>query len=291
VIRAHQKFDRGKKYDESKGNQRLLKYVERAYGKPKDLAAMVYLSQAMQAHGIQLAAEHLRASRPESMGSLYWQLDDVWPGITWSSIDYYGRWKALQYHARRFYAPLLIAALRNDGVTHVSLVSDQTTPVSAHWQLRVMDFAGKVLERKQAGVTLPPLSSTRVGKFTDAQLLHGADPRKAFAVFDLFVGDKRVSRNLVFFGAPKNLALPQPHVRAQLVESGDGYALKLTTDTLARDVWVSFGDIDAKVSDNSFNLLPGRSVTLSVRSKADPASLRKALEVRNLAGVIAGDPP
>ncbi|MGH8147585.1 MAG: beta-mannosidase [Rhodanobacteraceae bacterium] len=291
VIRAHQKFDRGKKYDESKGNQRLLLYVQRSFGKPKNLAAMVYLSQAMQAHGIQLAAEHLRASRPKSMGSLYWQLDDVWPGITWSSIDYYGRWKALQYHARRFYAPLLIATLRNHGVTRVSLVSDRTTPVSAHWRLRVMDFAGKLLEQKQADVTLPPLLSTHVGKFTDAQLLHGADPRKTFAVFDLFVGGKRVSRNLVFFDAPKKLALPQPQIRTQLAKSGDDYALKLTTDMLARDVWVSFGIIGAEVSDNSINLLPGQSVTLTVRSKADLASLRRALKVRNLAGVMAGDPP
>jgi beta-mannosidase len=291
VIRAHQKFDRGKKYDESKGNQRLLLYVQRAFGKPKNLAAMVYLSQVMQAHGIQLAAEHLRASRPESMGSLYWQLDDVWPGITWSSIDYYGRWKALQFHARRFYAPLLIAALRNHGATNVSLVSDRTTPVHAHWRLRVMDFGGKILERKQGDVTLPPLSSTHVGKFTDAQLLHGASPRKTFAVLGLFVGGKRVSRNLVFFDAPKNLALPQPHIHAQLAGSGDGYTLELSTDTLARDVWVSFGNIAATVSDNSINLLPGQRVTLTVHSKADLASLRKALEVRNLAGVMAGDPP
>ncbi len=115
----------------------------------------------MQAEGIQLAAEHLRSSRPQSMGSLYWQLNDVWPGASWSSVDYYGRWKALQFHARRFYAPLLIAALRHDGTTVMSLVSDRTTPLAAHWRMRVMDFSGKQLDEHEEAVTLAPLASTR----------------------------------------------------------------------------------------------------------------------------------
>lgn len=286
VMRAHQKYDRGKRYAESKGNRRLLSYVEREFGKPKDFAALDYLSQVMQAEGIQLAAEHLRASRPESMGSLYWQLDDDWPGITWSSIDWYGRWKALQWHAKRFYAPLLIAALRNGGSTGVTLVSDRTTPVAAQWRLRVMNFAGKVLQEEHADITLPSLSATRVGEFSDAQLLRGADPRATFAVFELLVDGREVSRNLVFFDTPKNLALPLPHIHTQLARTNDGYTLTLASDALAREVWVSFGNLDANVSDNSFDILPGQSVTLTVRSSAGLDALRKALQVQDLADAM-----
>lgn len=282
VMRAHQKFDKGN------GNTRLLKYVEREFGKPKDLASFAYLSQVMQAEGIQLAAEHLRTSRPESMGSLYWQLDDAWPGITWSSIDWYGRWKALQFHARRFYAPLLIAALRNHGNTTVSLVSDRTTPVAAQWRLRVMDFSGKVVGQKQADATLPALSATRIGTFGDAQLLHGADPRGTFAVFELFVDGKRVSRNLVFFDEPKNLALPLPHVRTRFAKTKDGYTLTLASDKVAREVWISFGDIDAKVSDNAFDILPGQRVTVRIRSKAGLDALRNALKLQDVADAMRG---
>jgi beta-mannosidase len=282
VIRAHQKFDKGN------GNRRLLKYVEREFGKPKDLATLAYLSQVVQAEGIQLAAEHLRASRPRSMGSLYWQLDDAWPGVTWSSIDGYGRWKALQFHARRFYAPLLIAALRDHGNTTVSLVSDRTAPVAAQWRLRVMDFSGKVIARQQAGVTLPPLSATRVGTFRDAQLLHGADPRATFAVFELLVEGRVVSRNLVFFDEPKNLMLPGPHIRTQLETAGDGYRLTLDSNELARGVWVSFGNVDATVSDNAFDILPGQQVTLTVHSKATLEALRKALTVEDVADAMQG---
>ena len=289
VIRAHQKYLRGKHYDQSTGDQRLLLYVERDFGQPKNLAAMVYLSQVMQAQGIQLAAEHLRVSRPQSMGSLYWQLNDVWPGTTWSSVDYYGRWKALQYHARRFYAPLLIAALRNHGVTTVSLVSDETKSLAAHWRLRVMDFAGKVLSQHATAVTLAPLASTQVARYSDAELLHGADPRQTFAAFDFMVGGKPVSQNLVFFGLAKDLALPLPHIHVQLAKAGDGYTLTLTTDQLAREVWVSFGSLDATVSDNSFNLLPGERVVLGVKSRASLAVLSKALTVQDLAAVMQAD--
>ncbi|WP_430387903.1 beta-mannosidase [Dyella sp. 20L07] len=285
VMRAHQKYDGGN------GNKRLLLYIERSYGEPRDFPAFVYLSQVMQAQGIELAAEHLRASRPQSMGTLYWQINDVWPGASWSSIDYFGRWKALQFHARRFYAPLLIAALRHDGNTTVSVVSDRTAAFGGHWRVQLMDFSGKVIDDHKRSVNLPALSSMQVGSYTDAQLLHGADPKAVFAVFALVEGDEVTSRSLVFFDEAKNLTLPSPHIRTQLVPSVDGYKLTLTSDTLARDVWVSFGDVDVEMGDNAFDILPGQSVTVSVNSKASLEDMQRALQVQNLAGVMQGSAP
>nr|WP_233171633.1 glycoside hydrolase family 2 protein [Dyella sp. ASV21] len=283
VMRAHQKYDGGN------GNKRLLLYIEREYGTPRDFPSFVYLSQVMQADGIGLAAEHLRASRPQAMGSLYWQINDVWPGASWSSIDYFGRWKALQFHARRFYAPLLIAALRQDGATTVSLVSDRPASAGVHWRVRVMDFAGKVSSDHQRVVTMPPLSSTQVASFTDQQLLHGADPMHSVAVFELVEGDQVVSRQLVFFDHAKSLPLPTPVIHTQLQPSVDGYALTLSSDVLARDVWVSFGDVDTELSENAFDLLPGESVTVTVRTKATRDELLHALQVQDLAGVMHGE--
>jgi beta-mannosidase len=285
VMRAHQKYDKGN------GNRRLLLYIRREFGEPKDFESFVYLSQLMQAEGIGLAASHLRASRPQAMGSLYWQLNDVWPGASWSSVDYYGRWKALNYHARRFYAPELAAALRKDGKTRLALVSDRTAPLSARWRLRVLDFNGKELSRREKAVTLPPLSSTRVGEFSDAQLLGRADPKRSFAVFELLDGERRVqSRQLVFFDAAKKLSLPTPQVRSEWKADGDGFALTLSSDTLARDVWLSFGDLDVSVADNAFDLLPGEPQTVRVQGQATLEQLRAALQVRELAGTLAGAP-
>lgn len=280
VMRAHQKYDSGN------GNQRLLLYITRDFGKPKDFPSFVYLSQVMQAEGIELAAEHLRASRPQTMGSLYWQLNDVWPGASWSSIDYYGRWKALQFHARRFYAPLLIAALRKDGSTTVSLVSDRMADSRLRWRVRVMDFTGKKLSEHVQATDLPALSSVKLATYDDAQLLRGADPRSHFAAFDLLDGDKVVSSQLVFFAAAKELALPLSAIRTQWTTGKDGYALTLRSDVLAREVWVSFDGFDAELSDNAIDLLPGQAVTLAVRSKASLDALRHALTVQDLASAM-----
>jgi beta-mannosidase len=282
VMRAHQKYDSGN------GNQRLLLYITRSYGEPTDFASFVYLSQVMQANGIQLAAEHLRAARPQAMGSMYWQLNDVWPGASWSSIDYFGRWKALQYHARRFYAPAIIAALRNNGTTSVSLISDRTTATQAHWRMRLMDFQGKLLREQDGSATLAPLSAMQVASYSDAQLLRGADPHASFAVFEWIDGGKTVSQNLVFFDEAKNLTLPLPSIQRTLTVSGGAYTLTLRADALARDVWVSFDDADADISDNAFDLLPGESMTLTVRSQQSLEALRRGLHLQTLADAMRG---
>jgi len=94
------------------GNERILTYMLRWYPEPKDFASFVYLSQVLQAEAIKVGAEHLRRQRPNTMGSLYWQLNDCWPVASWASIDYFGRWKALQYYARRFYDDCDCVALR-----------------------------------------------------------------------------------------------------------------------------------------------------------------------------------
>jgi len=104
VMLAHQK--------NNEGNSIIHDYMLRYYGEPKDFASFLYASQVLQAEGIKIGAEHLRRIRPRNMGGIYWQLNDCWPVASWSSLDYYGRWKALQYYAKRFYAPLLKAGKR-----------------------------------------------------------------------------------------------------------------------------------------------------------------------------------
>src|SRR5581483_6616400 len=146
---------------------------------------------------IELEAEHLRASRPRSMGTLYWQLNDCWPAASWASIDSFGRWKALQFHARRFYNDLLIASIRQDGTTNVYAVNDRTTPVTASVHMQVMSLDGRVLSEATTPVTMEPLSSTRVNSLADDVLLKGADPATTFAVFTMNVDGKGVSRRIV----------------------------------------------------------------------------------------------
>ena len=276
VIRAHQKFMAGE------GNTRLLLYVEREYGKPKDFADFIYLGQVMQAEGIELAALHHRASRPYTMGSLYWQLNDVWPGASWSSIDFFGRWKALHYHARRFFAPVAVAALRKDGATTVSLLNDRGVAVQGELRLRVFDMDGRLLREETRRDELPALSAKAVGRFVDADLLRGADPRRSVAVFELRVAGEPVSRSVVYFDAAKALALPQPALQATIEQADDGYRVSVSASKLARAVWLDFGELDVQLSDNAFDLMPGERVKLDLRSTASLDALRKALRLRSL---------
>ena len=281
VIEAHQKFLAGK------GNERLMKYVNDEFGQPRNFADFAWLSQVMQAEGIELAALHHRASRPYTMGSLYWQLNDVWPGASWSSVDWFGRWKALQFHARRFFAPVAVAALRDaGGKTSVSLLNDRTEKVAGELRLRVMSLDGKVLRDERRPVALAPLSATQVGSYLDAELLGGADPATTIAVFELRASNEPAARRVVYFEAAKEMRWPDAGLYAQLRQGGDGYVLALRADRLARAVWVDFGDLDAELADNALTLLPGETVSLRVRSKAGLANLRGALRLRSLADVL-----
>jgi beta-mannosidase len=279
VMRAHQKYDKGN------GNQRLLLYINNNYGAPKTFADFVYLSQLMQAEGIELAATHLRAARPHNMGVLYWQLNDVWPGASWSSIDYFGRWKALHFHARRFFAPLAASLLRRDGRSEAHIVSDLMTAKSLRWRLRVFDFSGRLVSEKSATQTVGPASSTPVGSFTDAELLQGADPKHSQAVFEILDGSDTVSRSFVYFDAAKNLAWNDPRLVLRPVSRaaapGGGYDITLTAGSAARGVWIDVGGLAAQVSDNAFDMVAGESVTVHVTTTASLAELRKALRVRS----------
>ena len=131
VMQAHQK-NHG-------GNERILTYMLREYPEPRDFASFVYVSQVQQAEAIKVGAEHLRRNRPRTMGSLFWQLNDCWPVASWSSIDYFGRWKALHYYARRFYNDLLVSPVMNNGTVDVYVVSDK---LGAHKRTGACALAG-----------------------------------------------------------------------------------------------------------------------------------------------------
>ena len=295
VVVAHQKFLAGK------GNERILDYIRMQYGdRPlqgtRDFDDFVYLSQVMQAEGIELAALHHRASRPVTMGSLYWQLNDVWPGASWSGIDWYGRPKALQFHARRFFAPVAVAALRKDGKTTVSLLSDRTQATRGELRMRIFDLDGRLLRERRTPVDLPALAATAVLQQGDAELLGDADPRRTVAVFDLTVAGEPASRDVVYFAAAKDIAWPDPQLQTALhrepasAQAGDDhYRLDLSAKAFARAVWIDFGELDAALQDNALSLVPGETVSLRVDASASLADLRKALRVRSLADTLSRD--
>src|SRR5947209_16595753 len=151
VMLAHQRHPRG--------NQLIREYMLREYPEPKDFASFLYVSQVLQAEGIKIGAEHLRRIRPHNMGSLFWQIDDCWPVASWSSIDYYGRWKALQYYARRFYNAILISPHEESGNINFYIVSDRLQATAAQLQVSLLDFEGHTVWNQQQDIQIAALAS------------------------------------------------------------------------------------------------------------------------------------
>lgn len=282
VMQAHQK-NKG-------GNERILTYMLREYHEPKDFASFVYLSQVQQAEIIKIGAEHLRRQRPRTMGSLYWQLNDCWPVASWASIDYYGRWKALHYYARRFYDDVLISPFLHDDKVDVYVVSDKLQSLSGTVHMRLLDFSGTVLLEQTKDVQVPTQSNAIYFSVDKSALAAKGDLRKSFLVFDLEMGGKRVSRNLIFFDRMQNLELPvMPKIEASLGKGGDAYTITLQSAKLARSVYLSFGDLDVQASDNYFDLLPGETATITLKSPATLDQIKGGLKVTSLTDAFASN--
>jgi beta-mannosidase len=276
VMLAHQKHPRG--------NQLIREYMLREYPPPRDFESFLYVSQVLQAEGIKVGAEHFRRSRPRNMGSLYWQINDCWPVASWSSIDYFGRWKALQYYARRFYDELLISPHEEGEKINIHLVSDHRKSLSAQLRLTLMDFAGHKLSETNTDVTVEGLQSKIYQSFIKADLLRSQDPKKVFLQCDLLAAGKPVSSSRHFFAPAKDLALSKPDVTTRVAPRQNGFLITLTTNEFARDVYLSLSHGDGFFSDNYFDLVPGRKVEVEFRSsrpiKLD--ELRRNLKIRSL---------
>lgn len=281
VMLAHQ--------DGENGDQDTLREVRQLYGEPRDLPSLIYLSQVVQAEWVKAGAEHLRRNRPRTMGSLYWQLNDCWPVASLSSIDYYGRWKALQYYAHRFYNPLLISPHVKNGNLSVYVVSDKLKATPASVRLRILRFDGTVLDDRRVNVSIPPASSRiwlNVPMESVARMNQGR-LGSIFAVADLIVDRKTASRNVVFFVPWRELDLPHPEIRADLTRDGAAYKLRLISRVFAPDVAIRFGSSDVHLSDDYFDLLPGEARTIGITSPDALARLQSEMKFFSVADALA----
>lgn len=276
VMMAHQRHPRG--------NQLIREYMLREYPEPKDFESFLYVSQVLQAEGIKIGAEHLRRISPHNMGSLYWQLNDCWPVASWSSIDYTGRWKALQYYARRFYNDVLVTAREQDGKLEVFVISDRRQPLTAQLKLSVLDFNGQSRWNHQQSIEVEALKSKSYFTVPLTTLLEGRENKSVFVLVELTSGGRTLSTNSYFFEPFKNLTLLRPQLDVQVIAQRGGFKLKVSTDKFARAVYLS-SPYPGSFVDNYFDLIPGRTVEVEFRAtKSVPLDqFQKQLKIRSLA--------
>ena len=269
------------------GNTTILQYMLDWFRLPRSFDMTLWTSQILQGMAMKYAVENWRRHMPQSMGALYWQLNDCWPVASWSSIDSLGRWKALHYLAKRFYAPLLVSGVEDvdRGEVAVHVTSDLRKARRAKLSWRLTNVAGEVLAEDSESVTAKPGANQHVLTLDLADPLGLWGPRELLVWLDLSVEGQTISADLVTFARPKHLELPDPAI-ATKVEStgGETFVVTLKAKRPALWAWLELAGGDAHCSDNFFHLPPGQAVEVVVNplKPMTAAQLKKKLRVRSL---------
>lgn len=264
--------------DQKKGDARMLEYVDRSYLRDGDFARTLYLSQLMQAEGMKTAMEAHRRNMPYCMGSLIWQLNDVWPCASWSGIDYYGRWKAMHYFVKKACEPVVVSPYIQGDTLDIFVVSDLRKPLRGVMKLTLTDFSGNELKSSFHPVTVGAAASQRALRYGVRDYLDGADPGNAVLVCE-FRSDKTAYRALQYFETMKNAALPAAAVRIR-AEKPDAATCRITvsSDKLAKNLTLHYKGTAGIFSDNYFDLLPGESRSVTLTAPEDAAEILRHIE-------------
>jgi beta-mannosidase len=261
------------------GNQIIFDYVLRLYRFPKDYASLAYLSQLNQAHCMRIGIEHFRRGMPRTMGALYWQLNDCWPVFSWSSLEFGGRWKALHFEARRFFAPALVSAhvpgdetfaKGNIAVStihevHLYTVYDRVQEQSATLRWALYNLHDEILEQGQKPVALRQNESVLQQSLDFAPQIEQHRRRNLYLRAWLEAEGETLSSQTVFFTAPRFLDLKRAQVQVQVLATGDGWAeVEFSSPVFQHRVAFDIGETDFRASDNFFDLYPtSRTTSLS----------------------------
>jgi len=270
VMENHQKCD--------SGNAKCLHYIGETYRYPKDFSSLVYASQLIQAEGLRYGVEHWRRNRNANrcMGAVYWQLNDCWPVASWSSIDYYGRWKALHYASKRFFSPVLVSACEEGTAVALHLTNETAEAVSGTLVWRLCDDSrtvtgAAILGTGKLSVTATPFSDIRAFERDFADMLPDRDAlRNACFLYEFVPDGKRDpadragrSRSVLFVKSKHfNFRKSVPSVSVR--DAGAFFEITVRSDSYARFVEISTEGFDALFSDNYFDLGAGDEAVITV---------------------------
>lgn len=237
------------------GNKQIKYYLEQDYRKPKDFESFIYTGLVLQAEGIKTGIEGHRMNMPYTMGSLYWQLNDVWPVASWSSIDYYGNWKALQYFVRKAFKPVTVVPDTKTDELQLFVISDKLKNFDATLELRILNFNGEELWNNSEKITVKANSSNIVYRKKLKELLKGMNRKEVVLDVRLHNGDEQIYHTIKYFEKVKHLHLPKTVIKTSVEKSDKGYKITVTADRLAKNVYLSFDDVDGWFTDNYFDML------------------------------------
>lgn len=244
AMKSHQKH--------SRGFQLIEDYMKRDYPVPTSDEDYVYVSQLLQAKGITMGIEAQRRSRPYTMGSLFWQLNDCWPVISWSSIDYFGNWKALQYKAKKSFENVLISTTKTkyDYVTYI--VNDSLIDIVGKLKLKIIDFYGKEIWSNFKDISVKANSSQKVYHIPQVDIYEAGY---------VYIIEFNKAKSYYYFAKPKDLKLPKAPIVKKIKKTVNGFLITLKSSVLQKDVFLSTKE-KGHFSDNFFDLLPNEEKTI-----------------------------
>ena len=261
------------------GNQKILMYLADNYRYPSNMEELVYASQLLQADAIKYGVEHFRRCRGYTMGSVYWQFNDCWPVASWSSVDSYGRRKALHYAARKFYAPVTMSLFLEKGKLTVNTVNETRTEFRGSVRVRFTDCNFTVKDERRLDITLSPLSSQDVIVLDVPE----GDIYREFATADLYdANGSHMMRQTELYVPPKHFDWQKPTVAVAMQDTDGGVLITLTSDRFAKGVYLDFEGCDPELSANFFDLTDATPYTIKVSCKESAEELRAALRIMSV---------
>ena len=261
------------------GNEKLLRYLADYYLYPSRFEDLVYASQLMQAEAIESAVEHFRRQRGYCMGSTYWQFNDCWPVASWASIDYFGRWKALHYAAKRFYAPVAMGLFLENGTLTVNIANETRQAFRGAVRLYLCRGDRTVLDEQRCEVTVEALSSLDVL----CRKVDAADVYDTYLYADLYdASGSFLTRRTQLLVPPEHFSWRKPRLTVTAEDIPGGVAFRVSADVFAKNVYLDFRDRDLVLSDNYFDLTAPKAYTVTAQTQASAAELLPQLTVKTV---------
>ena len=273
VMLAHQRGGQN-------ANNRIKNYLDASYPQPKDFQSLLYMTQILQGDAIRIAIEAHRRDKPYCMGSLFWQHNDCWPVASWSSRDYYGNWKAQHYFARKAFDDILLSNVISDNTLSVYAISDRKTIVNGILRLSVLTLDGNVIFREEKKTTIPIDGVEKI--VYDLNAIVGNNDKSKLIVVSEYNDDSDCYESISAMLTHKEMDYTRPNITWSAKEANGEKFIELTTDVFVRGLFLSLPDNECRYSDNFFDLLPGRTITVKLTTDCSLDYIRKNITLTHL---------
>ena len=258
------------------GNTKILMYIADNYLYPNNFETLVYASQLLQADAIKYGVEHFRRNRGYCMGSLYWQINDCWPVASWSSVDYFGRYKALHYAAKKFYAPISMGLFLKKDMLTVSVFNETMADFEGEIRVCHCDSMFNEIDSYKEKVSVKSLKSKDVFAID----INVKNKYSEYIYADLL--DKNgnlIVRQTELFAPPKHFHWEKPQIKIDMADCAEGVKIDISSNTFAKGIYIDFDEYDCVLSDNFFDVTNKEKYTVTAKTTHSAEELKKVVQI------------